>query len=197
MSNVLKPTYVICGLGEIDPVHFHEKNPGIRAISYDRDGTVTDYHDIQIPPDFLETLRIFTELGIVQGFNSNSDSRRSTERLQQVADAISDAIGKTFYVATSYAAKGRKPGRSTFDQFASITGVPPSQTAHVGDQIYKDVLGANKAGLAVSILVARHGTGDDWRVRYLQRPLLEVPTRVGLGLPLRQTDFPCTLTRPH
>ena len=39
----------------------------------------------------------------------------------------------------------RKPGRA--QQFAQSVGIPPGQTVMVGDQIFTDVLGANRSGI--------------------------------------------------
>jgi hypothetical protein len=47
--------------------------------------------------------------------------------------------------------------------------------------------------LGGALLVARYGEGDDWRVRYLQRPTIEVVARLAMGLPLLQRNYPSTV----
>lgn len=189
-----KPTHVVHDLTGINPEQFHAENPWVEAISYDRDGTVTDYHSPLVPGAHLDVLRGFAQLGVKQGFNSNSSTAESAERVIKVAASISEVIGSEFFVATSYEAGGRKPGVKTFRLFAEKTGVDVGKTVHVGDQWWKDVRGARKAGLRAAILVARYGEGDDGRVRYLQRPTVEMAGRVAFHLPLRVKNFPPTIT---
>jgi FMN phosphatase YigB (HAD superfamily) len=187
------PTHIVHDMGGIDPQTFCAENPWVRAVSYDRDGTVTDYHSPEIPESHLAVLRSFARLGVKQGFNSNSGSAESAERVAKVAAWISDEIDGEFIAATSYEAGGRKPGPHTFHLFAEKTGVPVENTLHTGDQILKDVYGARRAGLGGALLVARYGEGDDWRVRYLQRPTIEVVARLAMGLPLLQRNYPSTV----
>lgn len=188
------PTHIVHDLTGINPEAFSAEYPTLAAISYDRDGTLTDYHSPVIPEEHLAVLRGFAERGIVQGFNSNSGSKESAERVAQVAARISDAIGAEFFAATSYEAGGRKPGPKTFQLFAEKTGVPVERTLHIGDQWYKDVRGARLAGLGGAMLVAKYGEGDDWRVKYLQRPTIELAARLTMDLPLHQKDFPLRVT---
>jgi predicted HAD superfamily phosphohydrolase YqeG len=188
------PTHIVHDLTGINPHTFIVDNPWLRAISYDRDGTVTDFHSPVIPDEHLAVLDSFAKLGIMQGFNSNSGSKESAERVANVATAISEVIDTEFFVATSYEAGGIKPGPKTFNLFSDKTGVSASQTLHVGDQWYKDVLGARRAGLRGAMLVAKYGEGDDWRVKYLQRPTIELAARLAMNLPLSQRNFPAVAT---
>lgn len=189
-----RPTHVVLGIGDIDPDRFVAENPHIRALSYDRDLTVTGYHSSVVPEQHIAVINRFSELGIRQGFNSNSGSKESAANVARVAVCISEAIGDEFVVATSFEAGGRKPGPKTFLLFKDKTGVPLERTGHIGDQWLKDIKGANDAGLSVSVLVAPYGEGDDWRVEYLQRPTIEFTARLAFGLPLNTHNFPQVLT---
>lgn len=197
---MIRPTHIVHDLSGIDPERFCAENPWVSAISYDRDGTVTDYHCVDVPKAHTDVLRAFAELGVVQGFNSNSGNAKKPEdeiKAQKVAEfalQVSEIIGTEFLAVTSFEAGGRKPGPETFELFAQRSGVPVERTVHIGDQWLKDIRGARKAGLGGAILVARYGLGDDWRVKFGQRPFIETPTRMALRLPLRQKNFPLSLT---
>ena len=62
----------------------------------------------------------------------------------------------------------------------------------VGDQLFKDVLSARRAGVR-ALLVPRLGPSDHNGVRYLQRPVERV-LRPLLGLPAGKRSWPHTLT---
>lgn len=197
---MIRPTHIVHDLSGIDPERFCAENPWVSAISYDKDGTVTDYHGNEVPEAHTEVFRAFAELGVAQGFNTNTGNAKKPEdaiKAQKVAEfalQISETIGSEFLAATSFEAGGRKPGPETFELFAQRSGVPVERTVHIGDQWLKDVMGARKAGLGGAILVARYGLGDDWRVKFGQRPFIETPVRVALRLPLWQKNFSALLT---
>lgn len=66
--------------------------------------------------------------------------------------------------------------------------IPNNRLCHIGDQLLKDIWGANRAGYAGSVLVAPYGEGDDPAVKYLQRPF-EATVRPFVGLPFRPKNF--------
>jgi len=189
----LRPSHIVHDLTGIDPAKFCADNPWVRAISYDRDGTVTDYHSAEVPEEHLEVLRGFARLGIKQGFISNAGSAESAQAVDEVAEFISDAIGAEFISVTSYKVGARKPHPVPFLAFGGKTLISMANTVHVGDQWYKDVYGARMAALGGAVLVARYGKGDDWRVRLLQRPTIELAARIAMGLPKLTKKFSPTL----
>ena len=60
-----------------------------------------------------------------------------------------------------------KPSRKGFLRALEETGIPPEQTLMVGDQIFTDILGANRAGIAtVLVKPIAWGKNPFRRVRY-------------------------------
>ena len=191
----LRPTHFIDSLSHVDPAQFVEKNPAIRAITYDVDGTLTDYHGDQLPKAHLAVLAIFSELGLWQGIVSNAQSESRHQRVLQLAESIGSFIGGELTPITSRMVNGqRKPKVDMFERASQESGQQVSEMAHFGDQVIKDVLGANRAGFGVRVLVARYGHGDDWRVRWFQRPLEALVVRPLSGPHRTMKKFPSTLT---
>lgn len=81
-----------------------------------------------------------------------------------------------------------KPNRALFDNTAAELGIAASKICHGGDQILKDIYGANRAGYGGTVLVAPYGKGDHPGVQLVQRPM-EALIRPALGLPFLTRNF--------
>jgi len=186
MKNIIRPTITVRSVADIDPEQFLKEYPEVKGISWDLDKTLTGQYDDEIPHDNLEIIRAFDELGVIQGIVSNAQSVARTRRVYRIAEKCH---GVQMHVMTSMMADGRrKPRTPVFHGIAEQMGVSGRNIAHVGDQLLKDIVGANLAGFAVSVLVAPYGTGDVWGVRYVQRPI-EVVLRPFVGAPLLTQNF--------
>lgn len=82
----------------------------------------------------------------------------------------------------------KKPFKPVFKIMSEVMSIPPQNLCYVGDQLLKDVFGANRSGFGGSILVSPYGKGDDPRVKYLQRPL-EALIRPVIGLSFLSKNF--------
>jgi HAD superfamily phosphatase (TIGR01668 family) len=187
MSN-LKPSLYLRSVADLNPDILKTLCPDIEGAMFDLDRTVVGHHDKFITAGHLAMFISLSEAGLELGFISNAGQKRAN-RVQQMADAVSDATGNNTHVVTSHMVNGmRKPLQDPFEKMTEVSGIPRDKLCYVGDQIMKDVLGANRAGYAGSILVAPYGTGDNLAVRLIQRPI-EAAIRPLLGMPLLTRDF--------
>ncbi len=188
MSN-LRPNIVVGSVTQLNPEVLIEKHPGVIGIAFDMDKTLTGQHDLTIPDAHLETLQALSEANYELGIISNARDVARTGRVRQIADYASKAIGRELHVVTSVELHGvSKPATLPFTTMSRKMRLDPSQTGYVGDQLFKDILGANRSNYGLSILVTPFGEGDNPGVKYLQRPV-ESLARVGLGLPFRTKNF--------
>lgn len=91
--------------------------------------------------------------GLRVGIISNWDSR-----LVRLMHALG-VSGLLDTVVSSADVGLRKPDPRIFELACANVGVSPAESAHVGDHVYADVLGASAAGMR-AVLIDRHGTGD-------------------------------------
>ena len=92
--------------------------------------------------------------GLRLGIISNWDSR-----LVRLMDAL--GISSLLDTVVSSADVGlRKPDPRIFELACARVGASPEESAHVGDHLYADVLGASAAGMR-AVLIDRHGTHDE------------------------------------
>ncbi|MEK9195765.1 MAG: HAD-IIIA family hydrolase [Patescibacteria group bacterium] len=145
---------------------------GYRALSVDVDNTIMPHHGKEIDPLILMALRTLSEMGMPIAFASNAYGERA-EELKEIAKTIHESV---IVVTTADVSGGdkpqkfRKPKPDMIIEIAKRLGVKSEELLHAGDQQFKDVLSANRAG-AGSLLVSKFGEGGDWRVELLQRPV--------------------------
>jgi HAD superfamily hydrolase (TIGR01662 family) len=165
--------------------------PDIRALSFDLDKTVVGYHAEEVPVPVLDALRELVGSGIRIAVVSNAHGER-VERVRRIAKAMGEAVGSTCESVVPADAGGRpKPNPAMFLTLATRLGLAPEACAHVGDQYFKDVVGAERAGFGATVLVAPQGEGDHPGVKWLQRPL-EALIRPLMGYPARTDRFPAS-----
>ncbi len=173
MSDHLKPDFIASSVKSITPEALF--GIGVKTLSLDVDGSIMAHHDREIPPEILEHLKMIGGSGIRIAFSSNAYNGRVDELLT-IAATIREDVKVVTPASVSPSAdekiikKYRKPNPAMITEVARQTGVEVSEVLHCGDQAFKDVLAANRAG-ACSLLVARYGEGGDWRVEFIQRPI--------------------------
>ena len=188
MSN-LRPLETVRSVAEICIEDLIVEVPLLAAIAFDLDKTLVGQHETEIPDQHIEALIMMSGLGLHLGLISNAASQQRTERVLGFAETITSLTGRKTVAVTSRMVGGKKkPLTPVFNQFSAETGIDKHRIIYVGDQLFKDVLGANRAGYAGGILVAPYGQGDDPRVKYLQRPL-EALVRPLVGAPLSTKHF--------
>lgn len=141
---------------------------GIRAIMLDLDNTLVQWNHPEPPAGLV----VWLERVKAAGFSVCIVSNNSGTRVSQFA-------GK---VGIPFIAKAGKPRRKGFRAAMALLGVTPAQTAVVGDQIFTDVLGGNRAGAHTILVVPldpREFIGTRL-VRTVERLILRFLDRKGL-----------------
>ena len=120
---------------EIDYEAYYQK--GYRGILFDVDNTLVE-HD---QPVTLVAIELFERLSEM-GFKTCIISNNKDERVKPLADALE----------SDYVYKAGKPSARGYLQGMEQMGTTPETTLFIGDQIFTDIWGANRAKVH-SILV--------------------------------------------
>lgn len=166
MLELLRPTYTLPQVEDL-PYHGHILD-GIKLVAFDVDGTLANYHEL---PDTV-VKRMLASLGRA-GFDLCVISNAYNERALELQTKLGDVYNMPIVTPETVAASGsdprryRKPSPEMLLHAMKYFAAKPDQTLMVGDQIFKDIVSANRAGTK-SLLVPRRGNGDHPGVR-LQR----------------------------
>jgi len=107
---------------------------GIRGIVLDLDNTIVPWNQIEVPPEIADWLREAQGAGMSLCIVSNASR---SGRVARIAEAI----------GAQWVAPAIKPSRRAFREAMRRMGTKPEQTAVIGDQIFTDIWGGNRAGL--------------------------------------------------
>lgn len=105
----------------------------IEAFIFDLDNTVTEWNSHVLRDEVARWFEMLKE----EGFKACILSNNGEERVIKVARLLD----------IPYVYKAQKPRRSGFEKALALMGVSAGQTAVVGDQIFTDIWGGNRAGL--------------------------------------------------
>ncbi len=116
---------------------------GYRGILFDVDNTLVEHGQPATP----RAVRLFAHLRTL-GFRTCVISNNKDERVKSFADAVQ----------TDYIYKAGKPSVRGYQKGMRRIGTEPGTTLFVGDQIFTDVWGANRAGIYTILVkqVAEH-----------------------------------------
>ena len=145
MHKYFFPHTYIQSIFEIDTDYL--KTNGIKAIIFDIDNTLVSY-DVEEPTE--EVIKLFQELQ-QKGFKICLLSNNTKERVIRFNKGL-----KIFAIH-----KANKPLTRNFKRAMALLGTDEKSTAIVGDQIFTDVYGGNRAGL-MTILVMPVSDKDEW-----------------------------------
>ena len=196
------PDFVAASVRGVTPDAVRRLSPATKALCFDIDGTITDYHAPTIDPADADHLRSFRDAGFATYVISNCYG----ERAEQVHRLFAPLVTAVFTPGDCVEAgrpgdtarRHAKPAPDMVLAAASGRGgsaerLRGDEVLVVGDQLLKDVAAARAAGARV-LLVPRLGASDHLGVRVLQRPL-EAVLRRRRGLPVRSGDWPAGLAR--
>lgn len=131
MLQYLTPNMVFETIYDITPALLQKK--GIRGVLIDIDGTVSS-HRVALPSDELRTyVKGLQDAGIATLFLSNNKAMR--------VGTFSDSMG------IRWISRAKKPLGRAFRQAIALLDLPAHEIAMIGDQIFTDVLGGNRAGM--------------------------------------------------
>ncbi|HPF20013.1 MAG TPA: YqeG family HAD IIIA-type phosphatase [Syntrophomonas sp.] len=106
---------------------------GVRAFILDLDNTITEWNSQELRAEVEAWFRTIRE----RGFKACILSNNGEQRIVQIAARLE----------IPFIHRARKPMRGAFLQAVEIMGMQPDAVAVIGDQIFTDILGGNRAGL--------------------------------------------------
>lgn len=133
---------------------------GFRLVLLDVDGTLLTYGETTAPESVQRWVRDALEAGLSLCILSNT---RRPARLARIADSL----GLPYLVGTG---KDRKPSPALYRKALERFGHEAHQAIMIGDQVFTDCWGANRAGIA-SIWLTPRSRKEFLGTRLLVRPL--------------------------
>lgn len=137
----------------------HYQARGFKGVIFDVDNTLV-FHDAPADRQALEFFRKLKDMGMKTCLLSNNKEPRVKDFAKQVD--------------SPYIFKAGKPGIRGYERAMELMGTSREDTLFVGDQLFTDVYGANRAGI-YSILVKPMNPKEEIQIvlkRYLEKPVL-------------------------
>ena len=160
MAFSLIPRHLAPSIYWLTPARLKEK--GIRLVLADLDNTLAPYEEACPSPSLRAWKEELEENGITLFVVSNS---RKSRRCPDFCEAL----------GIPYVRHAGKPGTKGFREALAQTGIPAEQAIMVGDQIFTDTLGGNRAGITtVLVKPMAWGKNPGRRLRYA----IETPFRL-------------------
>jgi HAD superfamily phosphatase (TIGR01668 family) len=131
MFSILYPRLYVDSLLDIPLERLRELK--IRAFILDLDNTVTEWNSNELRAEVTQWFALIKD----KGFKACILSNNGENRIVSVAKALD----------IPYVHRAQKPRRGGYHRALKIMGVAAPETAVIGDQIFTDVLGGNRAGL--------------------------------------------------
>jgi HAD superfamily phosphatase (TIGR01668 family) len=133
---------------------------GIRAVLVDLDNTCAERKLWFMTAEAAAWISKAREAGIVVVIVSNTvTGGRRIDRVRKIA-----ADNSVSFVCARF--PRLKPNPFPYREALRIAGVDKSQAAMVGDQLFTDIVGANRAGIEMAILVDPvDPSGDHWATK--------------------------------
>ncbi|MDD4802921.1 MAG: YqeG family HAD IIIA-type phosphatase [Syntrophomonas sp.] len=131
MTNLLYPRIYVNTLLDIPLDKLRELN--INAFIIDLDNTITEWNSNEIRFEVEQWFGLIKS----EGFRACILSNNGEQRIQKVADRL----------GIPFIHRAGKPRRRSFLSAVMLLGVNSDQAAVIGDQIFTDILGGNRAGL--------------------------------------------------
>lgn len=131
MGNILLPDLFVNSLLEIPLDRLQKRHKKVFIL--DLDNTITEWNSNELRPEVLAWFKIIGS----KGFRACIVSNNGEKRILQVAEKIK----------VPFIHKARKPGKKAFVKALHLMQVGPDEAVVVGDQIFTDILGGNRAGI--------------------------------------------------
>jgi len=132
LLELLKPDMFMGSVAEVDLDDLERR--GIQGLLLDIDNTLVAWRKCNVPVDIREWIEEAHRRGFKMCLTSNT---RNNRRLERLAGELK----------MSFVRGVVKPRRGGFAKAMGIIGTVQSNTAVIGDQVFTDVLGGNRAGL--------------------------------------------------
>jgi HAD superfamily phosphatase (TIGR01668 family) len=151
---LLCPHRLVESVWQIDPNELFQS--GIRGLILDLDNTLVRWREEEMTQEVTTWLVKVQALGIKLCIMSNSLVSTRSVRIAQRLGATN-------------VSRARKPSRQGFRRALEALGTEPGATAIVGDQMFTDILGGNRAGI-YTIMVKQIHHHEFIYTRYVSRP---------------------------
>lgn len=159
MAFSLIPTHVRSSIYDIDYRVLADR--GVKLVLADLDNTLTPYSQGMPTQELKDWLKELKALGMTLFVVSNS---RKSRRCHEFCAALD----------VPFVRHAGKPKRAGYERAMKQMGCTPEQTIMLGDQIFTDVLGANRVGVEVCLVdpiefgtvfrVIRYGIEQPFRI---------------------------------
>ncbi len=143
MFRMLFPFEYIESVTDIDYKKLYKKN--YKAIVFDIDNTLV-HHGEDVTNKVEEMFNSIHEIGLKTFLLSDN----SEERVRNFARNMN----------TSYIANASKPNVANYHKAVDMLSVKREEVLYIGDQIFKDILGANRAGIDNILVKYMHHSHD-------------------------------------
>ena len=137
------PKYCVNSVWDLT-LEFYQKN-NIKAVIFDIDNTLVTHTTPEPPKDLLQYFEILQSNGIKYAIASNNSKNRV------------ETFCKNLNVPYIY--RAFKPRKAPLKKLAKLFCVPYQNICLVGDQLFTDILGANRMGF-VSVVVTALGENE-------------------------------------
>jgi len=164
--HAFSPVQTVLGIYEVPPVELVAA--GKKVVMLDADNTLLPWRSEELSDVTRAWLADAKAVGLKLVLISNTRNKARLERLS-AALGIPYAVGKF------------KPSREMYVHALEITGAKPEEAVMIGDQIFTDVWGANRAGVDSILVQPMHGReflgtkinrlGEKWIWRQLREAM--------------------------
>ena len=152
MLKKLLPDYTVANVDKLDEKFY--KTHGIKAVIFDIDNTLVRHTQMTPPQDVLKYFEFLESIGIKYAIVSNN----SIERVETFCKEL-DVV---------HYGKALKPRKKYLKKTIRAMGVDAKETCLVGDQLFTDMLGANRMKF-LSVLVTAVGEDETSFVSFKRR----------------------------
>ncbi len=137
MLKLLYPDIFVESIQEISLEQLNKRK--IKGLILDLDNTITLWNSNEISIEVGEWFKVIS----ASGFKACILSNNGEKRILQVARQLD----------IPYIHRAAKPNPRSFIRAVHLMGIKAEETAVIGDQIFTDVLGGNRAGLYTILVV--------------------------------------------
>ena len=132
---------------------------GIRGIIFDVDNTLV-HHGDDATPEAVQLFRDVQAIGFKTVLLTNNDEERVTR--------FNADIG------TQYVCDAEKPAPEGYEKALTLLGVQKNEALVIGDQMFVDIIGANRCGIRSILVHYIEVPGEKWLgfKRYIEKIIL-------------------------
>lgn len=138
MFELFTPTFQAKSLDSISIERLVQQ--GVHGLIIDLDNTMTPWNDMEVGPKVVDWFKKLDAAGIKACVVSNNKKK------QRVA-VVAERLGIPFVF------RATKPRRRAFRAGMEILGTGQEDTVVIGDQLFTDIMGGNRLGLATILVL--------------------------------------------